>query len=276
MPEASLSDGPTIFKQRQRAAWSAGNWDEMSNLITPVGEVVLGVADLEPGMDVLDVGTGSGNNIAIPAALRGANVVGADLTPELFENARRRAAEAGVEIEWVEGDAEDLPFEDASFDRVFSTFGHMFAPRHAVAAAELARVCRPGGRIVTSTWTPEGSAGQMFMTMGKYLPPPPEGVEPPVAWGNEEHARAMYEPHGLELTFARHTLVVEFPSVEADVEFMESNFGPMVMAKAALGERWPELRAEFVAMIHQHNQATDGSVRFPQEYLLTIARKPGG
>ena len=272
---AVIDEGATIFKERQRIAWKAGNWDEVANLITPVGEVVLGFADLEPGMDVLDVGTGSGSNIAIPAALRGANVVGSDLTPELFEAARRRAAAAGVEVEWVEADAENLPFEDASFDRVFSTFGHMFAPRHAVAAAEMARVCRPGGRIVTSTWTPEGSTGQMFEVLGRHLPPPPEGVESPISWGSEAHAREMYEPHGLEVSFSRHIVRVDFPSVEADVEFMSTKFGPMVMAKAALGDRWPALRDDFAAMIEEHNEATDGSVRFPQEYLVTVARRPG-
>src|SRR5687768_3328047 len=184
-----MSDVATMFKQRQRATWSAGRWDKVAELIVPVGQVVLDAADLEPGMDVLDVGTGSGSNISIPAALRGANVTGSDLTPELFDAARRRASEAGVEVEWVEADAEALPFDDDSFDRVFSTFGHMFAPRHAVTAAELARVCRPDGRIVTATWTPDGSTGSMFQAMGRHLPPPPEGVESPLTWGSEEHAR---------------------------------------------------------------------------------------
>ena len=270
-----MSDGATIFKQRQRAVWGAGNWDRASELIRPVGKVVLEIGDVQPGMDVLDVGTGSGGNISIPAALKGANVTGSDLTPELFDAARRRAAEAGVEVDWVEADAEALPFEDHSFDRVFSTFGHMFAPRHAVAASELARVVRPGGQITTSTWTAEGSTGTMFMTLARYLPPPPEGVESPIAWGTEQHAREMYEPHGLELSFSRHTVHVEFSSPDEMLAFMSTNFGPMVMAKAMLGERWADLEAELRAMIEQWNEATDGSVRFPQEYLVTVARKPG-
>lgn len=267
-----MTDGATMFKQRQRATWSAGNWDRVAELIVPVGREVLAVADLQPGMAVLDVGTGSGSNIAIPAAQLGAQVTGSDLTPELFDEARRRAAEAGVEVEWVEADAEALPFPDHTFDRVFSTFGHMFAPRHAVAASELARVCRRDGQLTTSTWTPEGSTGTMFRTLAKYLPPPPEGVESPLAWGVEDHAREIYEPLGLDLSFSRLILYVEFPSASDQMAFMSENFGPMVMAKAALGDRWPELEADLTAMTEDWNEATDGSVRFPQEYLITTAR----
>jgi SAM-dependent methyltransferase len=267
-----MSDGATIFKQRQRVAWSSGNWDRMADLITSVGKVVLAAADLEPGMEVLDVGTGSGSNISIPAALMGARVTGSDLTPELFDDARRRAAEAGVDVDWVEADAEALPFGDDSFDRVFSTFGHMFAPRHAVAAAELARVCRPGGRIVTATWTPDGSTGAMFQTLGRHLPPPPEGVEPPVLWGSEEHAREMYEPLGLELEFSTGVVYLEFPSAAEQAAFFSENFGPIVMAKAALGDAFAALEADFAAMVDEWNEATDGTVRFPQEYLVTTAR----
>src|SRR5206468_1222153 len=119
------------------------------------------------------VGTGTGGTIAIPAAQRGAKVVGSDVAPELFEHARRRAAEAGVEVEWIEADAQDLPFDDARFDRVTSTFGAMFAPDHARAAAELARVCRPGGRILMTTWVNDGFVGEMFRLAGSFMPPPP-------------------------------------------------------------------------------------------------------
>src|SRR3954451_14051262 len=134
--------------ERSRAVWAAGNWDEISKILPPAGEVVLDYAGVESGMDVLDVGCGSGGTVAIPAALRGANVTGADVAPEHFDAARRRAAEAGVEVEWVQADAADMPFEDASFDRVLSTFGHAFAPDQEGAANELVRVCRPGGMIV--------------------------------------------------------------------------------------------------------------------------------
>lgn len=267
-----MTDAASMFKQRQRATWSAGNWDRVADLIVPVGGTVIAAAGLEPGMAVLDVGTGSGGNISIPAALLGAEVTGSDLTPELFDEARRRAGNAGVTVDWVEADAEALPFADGAFDRVFSTFGHMFAPRHAVAASEMVRVCRNGGRVATATWTPEGSTGAMFKTLAAYLPPPPEGVESPLAWGVEDHARGIYEPLGLDVTFSRDTVYVEFPSAAEQVAFMSANFGPMVMAKAALGDRWPELEADLLAMVDDWNQATDGTVRFPQEYLITVAR----
>ena len=167
------------FRQRARATWTAGDWDTCARLIEPVGAVVLDRVDLRPGLDLLDVGTGTGGNVAIPAARGGAKVVGLDIAPELLERARRRAAEAGVEVEWIEGDAQELPFEDESFDRVVSTFGAMFAPDHARAAAELVRVCRKGGRVAMTTWANEGFSAGLFKLSGSFLPPPPEGVQPP-------------------------------------------------------------------------------------------------
>jgi ubiquinone/menaquinone biosynthesis C-methylase UbiE len=174
------------FRKRTRATWAAGDWDSFARLVTPVGKLVLDRVGVEPGLRVLDVGTGSGGNVAIPAAQRGVEVVGADVTPALFEHARRRAAEAGVEVDWVEADAQELPFPDATFDRVISTFGAMFAPDHARAAAELVRVCRPGGRIAMTTWVNDGFAGELFTLTGSFLPPPPPGVQPPSLWGVEK------------------------------------------------------------------------------------------
>jgi SAM-dependent methyltransferase len=268
-----MSDPVAELRQRNKAAWAAGNWDEVSELIAEVGPRLLDRVGIAGGMDVLDVGTGSGGTVAIPAAQRGARVVGADLTPELFEDARRRAAEAGVEVEWVEGDAEALPFEDGSFDRVLSTFGHMFAPRHALAGAELARVCRPGGVVGTCTWTPEGFSGALFKTVGPHLPPPPDFAQPPDLWGSDEHVREMLEPHGLELELHRETVAFSHRSVDDLVTFYEEKFGPIVMAKAALGEFWPELRRDMVALFESWNQADDGSIRLEPEYLVTVGRK---
>jgi len=262
------------LKQRNRAMWAAGEWDEVAPLGHEVGPRLLDRVGVEKGMDVLDVGTGSGGSVAIPAALRGARVVGSDLTPELFAHARRRAREAGVEVEWVEADAEQLPFDDGSFDRVLSTFGHMFAPRHAVAAAELARVCSPGGVVATSTWVPDRFAGLMFATVGPYLPPPPEFAQSPILWGDESHVREMLEAHGLELEFDRESLVFAKPSVEEFMSFYESKFGPMVTAKAAVGERWPELRGELVSLFESLNAADDGSCRIDAVYLVSVGHKP--
>jgi SAM-dependent methyltransferase len=260
------------FKQRTRAIWAAGHWDTIAKLIEELGPRLIDRVGMEAGMDVIDVGTGSGGTVAIPAAQRGGKVVGADLTPELFEDARRRASEAGVEVEWVEGDAEDLPFEDGRFDRVFSTFGHMFAPRHERAGAELARVCKPGGMIGTTTWTPEGSVGAMFKTVAGHMPPPPDFAAPPTMWGTEDHVREMLEPHGVELEFDRGRAVFERPSLEDFVTVYEENFGPIVTAKKVLGDNWPALREDLKATFDRENTVEDGSVRIEAEYLVTIGR----
>jgi ubiquinone/menaquinone biosynthesis C-methylase UbiE len=268
-----MADAVDELRDRNRATWSAGEWDEVAELVREVGPRLLDQVGIADGMDVLDVGTGSGGNVAIPAAHRGARVVGADLTSEHFDDARRRARDAGVEVEWVEADAEQLPFEDASFDRVLSTFGHMFAPRHAVAAAELARVCRPGGIVGTTTWSQEGLAGAMFSTVGKYMPAPPDFAQPPSLWGDEAHIHEMFEPKGLDLEIDRETVIFVKPSVEELVSFYEEKFGPMVMAKAALGERWPELRTDLTSLFESFNTADDGTCRVESEYMVTVGRK---
>ena len=270
-----MADQVTELTERNRAVWEAGEWDEVAELVRDVGPRLLDRVGIDDGMDVLDVGTGSGGSVAIPAAHRGARVVGSDFTSHHFEHARRRAAEAGVEVEWVEADAESLPFDDASFDRVLSTFGHMFAPRHALAGAELARVCRPGGIVATATWSQEGWAGEMFKTVGAYMPPPPDFAQPPSLWGDEEHVREMLEPHGLEIEFDRETVFYTEASVEALMGFWEEKFGPMVTAKAALGERWTELRGKLVNLFEAYNVADDGSARVEAVYLVAVGRKRG-
>ena len=186
-----MSIDVSAIKDAQRKMWTIGDYPEIARTIAQVGELVAERADPQPGQDLLDVATGSGN-VAIPAALAGAKVTGLDLTPKLLEVARERAAEAGVEIDFVEGDAEDLPFDDRSFERVTSCFGVMFAPRQDVAAGELVRVARPGARIVVAAWTPEGLNGRMFRTVGSYMPPPPPELKPPVMWGNEDHVRGLF------------------------------------------------------------------------------------
>src|SRR5262249_9592201 len=154
-------------------------------------------------------------NVSIPAALAGAAVTGLDLTPKLLEEQGERAHEAGVEVTLVEGDAEELPFGDDSFDRVTSCFGVMFAPRHKVAAGELVRVARPDGEIVVAAWTPEGIVGRLFRLTASFMPPPPEGFQPPVMWGTEDHVRGLFEGSGAELSFEPRTVTFEGASVEA-------------------------------------------------------------
>jgi ubiquinone/menaquinone biosynthesis C-methylase UbiE len=203
-------------------------------------------------------------------------VTGLDLTPELFEVARRRAAEVGVQIEWLQGDAEALPFADDSFDRVFSVFGTMFAPRQAQAAAELARVCRPGGIFGVCAWTPTGVFGEMFKTVARYLPPP-EGVMPPVLWGDRDYVRdSLFGPTGADLEFERLTVPFIADSAEKWIAYNARVLGPWVMAKAALEPqgRWDSLRDELTALYEQANQAEDGTMRVEAEYLMTVGRLP--
>jgi SAM-dependent methyltransferase len=263
------------FRRRARATWAAGDWDSFSRLIEPVGLVVLDHVGIEPGVTLLDVGTGSGGNVAIPAAQRGAKVVGADVTPELFEHARRRAAEAGVEVEWVEADAQELPFDDASFDRVISTFGSMFAPDHARAAAELVRVCRPGGVIAMTTWVNDGYGAELFKLTGAFLPPPPPGVQPPPLWGVEDHVREMFGAAGAEPVIARETVYIEWPSEQDAVRGYTSDFGPFVMARQVLDPqgRWEEFVSAFADLARRYNVADDGTARFASEYFLITAAR---
>jgi SAM-dependent methyltransferase len=258
------------FRKRARATWAAGDWDSCAGLIAPVGAIVLDRIDVCPGLDLVDVGTGTGGNVAIPAALRGAKVVGLDVAPELFESARRRAAEAGVEIEWVEGDAQDLPFEDERFDRVVSTFGAMFAPDHERAAGELVRVCRTGGRVAMTTWLNDGFAGELFKLTGSFLPPPPAGVQPPPLWGVESHVEEVFAAAGTTPMIARESVDLEFASVDDAVDEYAKDFGPFVMARAVLEPqgRWGDFLQAFADLVRRFNVASDGSVRIPADYLL--------
>lgn len=270
-----MTDEVAQLKQAHHATWAAGDYARIAEMVDAVPpDHVVERAGVEPGMEVLDVATGSGN-VALRAAARGARVTGLDLTPELFEAARRRAAEWGVEVEWVAGDAEDLPFEDGRFDRVLSVFGVMFAPRHEVAARELVRVTKPGGTIGVISWTPEGSTGALFKTMAGYTPPPPPFAQPPLLWGNEGHLRELFADAGVELEFERGMNPFEFESEDAYATHLETYFGPMVMARQALGERWAECRADVVSLFKEWNSATDGSVKIDAEYLLMLGRKPG-
>jgi SAM-dependent methyltransferase len=263
------------FKQTQRKIWSSGDYPDIARLIESAAEHLVRAAGVQPGHDVLDVATGSGN-VALLAAQQGANVTGLDITPELFEAARRRAAEGAVEIEWVEGDAEELPYADNSFDRTLSAFGTMFAPRHERAAAELVRVTKPGGVAAVAAWTPEGTNGQMFRTVASYMPSPPPELKPPSLWGDEQHIRSLFEPLGVELGFERGQVDFADESVERWLVYGEEKLGPMVMARAALEPqgKWDALRADLAALYERENKATDGSFRVEPEYLVTIARVP--
>jgi SAM-dependent methyltransferase len=263
------------FKETQRKVWAAGDYPDIARRIESAAERLVDTADVRPGQDVLDVATGSGN-VAIVCAGRGVQVTGLDLTPELIEVARRRAATANLQCEWLEGDAEQLPFADDSFDRVLSAFGAMFAPRHEQAAAELVRVCRPGGIVAAAAWTPEGGNGQMFKTVASHMPPPPPELKPPVMWGDEEYMRELFGPLDVELEFGRDNVIFEAESPEAWLEYNERVLGPMVMARAALEPqgKWDALHSDLLDLYRRLNRSDDGSFRAEGEYLITIARVP--
>lgn len=266
-------DGLEEVKQRARAMWAAGDYDAIVHHILPVGRSCVAHAGISAGDEVLDVACGSGN-AAIPAALAGGKVTGVDLTPELFDAARDRATEAGVTIELLEGDAEALPFDDASFDVVISTFGCMFAPHHHVAAEEIARVLRPGGRTCICSWTPEGAIGEFFRTVAGHLPPPPPDFSPPPLWGTTDHVRRLFEGTGVELEFEREDVEMVFDSPEEMLDVYSTKFGPVLMAKAALEPqgRWQLLRDDLLAFA-ERAQTPDGEVRLVAEYLVATGRK---
>jgi SAM-dependent methyltransferase len=247
-----------------KTMWGAGNYAAVAERISEVGELVVQRAGAEPGMELLDVACGTGN-ASIPPARDGARVTGLDFSADLRGVARERAADAMVEVDWVEGDAQELPFDDARFDRVISTFGHMFAPDHRRTADEMRRVCRPGGVIAVACWTPEGSIGRMFRMSADLLPPPPGG-EPPNLWGTEAHIRELLG----DGDFERHEVEWKDESVESYARFMLDSFGPLLNARELLGEREAELDEAFRAFLAAENLNDDDTLRFKGEYLLAV------
>jgi SAM-dependent methyltransferase len=263
-------------RERARATWSAGDYDAIVDYIWSVGGDLVERVGIGEGERVLDVACGTGN-ASIPAAQRGAAVTGLDITPELLDRGQRRAEQAGVTIDWIEGDAEELPFDDDTFDVVVSTFGCMFAPRHEVAAAEIARVLRPGGRIGIAAWTLDGSIGDFFHTLGALAPPPPPDFQPPPLWGSREHVEALFAPTAISPRFEDAAVDFRFDSVDAAVDEYWQNFGPIVTLRGALEAegRGEELRAALRDFFERANRARDGAVAFPGQYLVTLGSKTG-
>jgi ubiquinone/menaquinone biosynthesis C-methylase UbiE len=265
-------------KEQARAVWSAGDFPRVARETIPsVGPALVTAAQIRTGDRVLDVGAGSGAT-SLPAARAGGDVVACDITPELLAAGRSAAIAAEVAIEWVEADAEDLPFADASFDVVLSSFGAMFAPRHQVVADELLRVVRPGGTVAMANWTPEGTIGQFFMTMAPFMPAPPEGAQPPILWGVEDHVRSLVADRVSELRFSRGIQPVErYPTPEALVAFYQQNFGPTITAYNNCGDdaaRRAELDAALIDFARRTNAAPEGEPSWwPFEYLVVVAKR---
>jgi ubiquinone/menaquinone biosynthesis C-methylase UbiE len=266
----------TTLKAAHRDVWNSGDYALVAErLVQEVADVAVATAALRPGDEVLDVATGSGN-AAIPAAEAGATVTGLDIATSLLDAGRDRARRAGVEVTWLEGDAEALPFEDESFDAVLSVLGVQFAPRHEVTAQEVARVLRPGGRLVLCNWTPGGFIGQQFATMSRHLPKPPEGASPPPLWGDDSHVADLFTHTGVTVSCEPRSVVFEESSPEAFVDFLTENYGPVLKARERLAANgaWESLRTDLVALCERVNLAADGFLT-PSEYVVVRGRKEG-
>jgi ubiquinone/menaquinone biosynthesis C-methylase UbiE len=257
--------------QVQKQVWSNGDFARIASVMQIVGERLAESADVMPGEKVLDVACGSGN-IAIAAARRFGEVTGLDYVPSLLETARIRAeAEGFPEMEWVEGDAQDLPFEDATFDVVLSSFGVMFAPDQPKAAAELLRVTKPGGRIGLCNWTPEGGVGEMFRLTTKHAPPPFK-IDPPVLWGTEERLNELLGDGVSSMEVKREFMNMKGTSAPEYLEWFRTWFGPMKTAYERLGEDgFKPLADDFMEAFERRNTAGDRGLRVPCEYLEVIA-----
>jgi SAM-dependent methyltransferase len=262
------------LKRQQQEMWNLGDYSTFAELLQPAADTLVAGVGVTPGMTVLDVATGTGN-AATAAAAAGGRVTGLDLTPELFEAARGRARAGGWDIDWIEGDAEHLPFADHSFERVLSVFGVMFAPDHRRAAAELARVLAPGGTIGLCSWTIEGAFGRMIRLLMSRQPPASGFSPPPGLWGNQVHVTELFSGLDVALSFERDHIVFQSDSAETWITYLEQVFGPIIFAKAALqgSGGWDALRTDLVDLYSSLNESTDGSLRVPAEYLTAIVRK---
>ncbi|TQS46803.1 class I SAM-dependent methyltransferase [Cryptosporangium phraense] len=255
------------LKQKHRALWALGDYPAVAaDLIPSLGPVLVEACRIRPGQRVLDVAAGTGN-VAIPAALTGADVVASDLTPSLLAAGEKLAAERGATLDWREADAEDLPFESDAFDVVVSCVGVMFAPHHRAAADELVRVARPGGTIGLISWTPEGFIGQLFATLKPFVPPPPPGVSPAPLWGSPSHVAELFGDRVTDLTAERRTVRVDaFATGASFREYFTTVYGPTIVALRGT-DRPDELRRALDEL--GDRWLTGGAMEW--EYLLSTA-----
>lgn len=263
-------------KAKHRAMWASGDYPTMvETFLTPLGPRLVGAAGIAPGQRVLDVAAGTGN-ASIPAAQTGAQVTASDLTPELLDAGRARAASAGAQLEWAVADAEHLPFGDASYDVVMSSIGAMFAPRHQAVADELVRVCRPGGTIALLSWTPDGMLGEFFKTMKPFAPPPPPGAQPPPLWGSEEHLQGLFGGRVAWRTLERDVLdITAFERPHDYGEHFRAYYGPAIAARANAERQGvvDEFDAAIDAFCDEWNRGTADRARFQMEYLVAVGTR---
>jgi SAM-dependent methyltransferase len=271
-PATSDSSDLAALKIRQQAAWSSGNYAVVGTTLQIVGEELCEALDLKPGSKVLDVAAGNGM-ASLAAARRWCMVTSTDYVPALLQNGRARAEAEGHRIEFIEADAEDLPFDDNDFDTVLSTFGVMFAPNQDRAANELVRVCKSGGRIGLANWTPEGFIGQVFKTLGKYLPPPPS-ARSPALWGTRARLAELFGSAAIEIKPETRHFNFRYRSPKHFLEVFETYYGPINRAFATLDrQRQVELRDDLHALIQRMNRANNGTMVVPSEYLEVVITK---
>ena len=273
----TTADTDRQAKAATRQAWALGDYHRFAKeTVWEVGPVLVEACGVGPGQRVLDVAAGTGNT-AIRAAKAGAEVVASDLTPENFEAGRLEAAAQGVELDWVEADAEALPFPDGDFDVVTSSFGAIFAPNHQAVADEMLRVCRAGGTIGILAFTPEGLISNFFGALTPYMPPPPPGAQPPQLWGSAEHVRKLFGDRIESLEMNRGEYIERADTPQAYREFFKETFGPVVATYAALADQPDRLEAldrDFLEFATRSNRgAVDGPAEYPYEYLSVVARK---
>jgi SAM-dependent methyltransferase len=261
------------FKERQAAAWGLGEYSSLSRILAPAARELCDACAVSAGQEVLDVAAGDGN-FALACAYEGASVVASDLSPEMIRRGRERAAADGYEVEWVEADAEDLPFEDGRFECAGSVFGAIFAPRPEVAARELFRVVRPGNTVGLAAWAPGSFPIQLFEVSRRYVPPPPE-LPDAVEWGDEDTVRARLEGLAGTLDIERRSLDWEFESAEALVEMLERDAPMQVAARSVLSEEQLEaMHGDYLDLVRRLSGG-EGPVAIAAEYVLIVARKRG-
>jgi ubiquinone/menaquinone biosynthesis C-methylase UbiE len=273
-PTTTTTPDFTSLKTKQQATWASGDYAVIGTTLQIVGETLCEAVEVAAGERVLDVAAGNGN-ATLAAARRGADVVAADYVGALLEGTRKRAVADGLTIETREADAEALPFADASFDVVLSTFGVMFTPNQEQAAAELVRVCRPGGRIALANWTPDGFVGRIFKIVGKYVPPP-AGVNPPARWGTKERIDELFGADMQSVTTTRRHFFFRYQSAAHWMETFRTYYGPTHKAFLALDDdSQAAFASDLVALANEMNTATTGTLRVPGEYLEIVAVKAG-
>ena len=258
------------IKERQQRAWASGDYALFGSALLIMSELLCEAVDLRPGQKVLDVATGSGNT-ALAAARRYGEVTGVDFVPALLERGRERAAAERLEVAFRGGDAEDIPFADASFDIVLSTVGVMFAPDQEKAAGELLRVCRPGGRLGLASWTPDSFAAEMPRVFARYVTPPP-GLKSPSRWGAEEHVRELLGGGIEDLRATRRSFVFRYRSVRHYLELLKTHLGPTRQAFESLDPAEREaLEGDLANLVKRFNRSGDGTMVVPSDYLEVVA-----